>query len=112
VNNAANPLHLEQLLADAGQVVRYKVAWIGGANVLYDRAKLQSIGGFSWWHRLPPEHAGEEVVVQFLLSDVSDAEAVFKTVQFVVERFGRLDFVVNCAAIDHTLPVDEMTIRQ
>jgi len=67
VNNAANPLHLEQLLADAGQVVRYKVAWIGGANVLYDRAKLQSVGGFSWWHRLPLEHAGEEVVVQFLL---------------------------------------------
>jgi glycosyltransferase involved in cell wall biosynthesis len=67
VNNAANPLHLEQHLADAEQVVRYKVAWIGGANVLYDRAKLLSVGGFSWWHRLPPEHAGEEVVVQFLL---------------------------------------------
>ena len=67
VNNAANPLHLEQRLADAEQVVRYKVAWIGGANVLYDRAKLLSVGGFSWWHRLPPEHAGEEVVVQFLL---------------------------------------------
>ena len=44
--------------------------------------------------------------------DVSDAETVFKTVQFVVERFGRLDFVVNCAAIDHTLSIDEMTIKQ
>src|SRR6266699_1149474 len=54
-------------LDDVEQVVRYKVAWIGGANVLYDRAKLLSVGGFSWWHRLPPEHAGEEVVVQFLL---------------------------------------------
>jgi hypothetical protein len=48
-------------------VVRYKVAWVGGANVLYDRAKLLDVGGFSWWHRLPPEHAGEEVVAQFLL---------------------------------------------
>jgi glycosyltransferase involved in cell wall biosynthesis len=67
VNNAANPLHLEQRLVTDGQVVRYKVAWIGGANVLYDRARLLSVGGFSWWHRLPPEHAGEEVVVQFLL---------------------------------------------
>jgi glycosyltransferase involved in cell wall biosynthesis len=67
VNNAANPLHLEQRLVDAEQVVRYKVAWIGGANVLYDRAKLLNVGGFSWWHHLPPEHAGEEVVVQFLL---------------------------------------------
>jgi glycosyltransferase involved in cell wall biosynthesis len=67
VNNAANPLHLEQLLVEPGRVVRYKVAWIGGANILYDRAKLLSVGGFSWWRRLPPQHAGEEVVVQFLL---------------------------------------------
>lgn len=67
INNAANPLHLEQELAADGQVVRYKVAWVGGANVLFDRARLLSVGGFSWWQRLPPEHAGEEVVVQFLL---------------------------------------------
>jgi glycosyltransferase involved in cell wall biosynthesis len=67
VNNAANPLHLEQRLVTDGQVVRYKVAWVGGANVLFDREKLLSVGGFSWWQRMPPEHAGEEVVVQFLL---------------------------------------------
>lgn len=67
VNNAANPLHLEQQLARGNAIVRYKVAWVGGANVLYDRAKLLDVGGFSWWERLPPEHAGEEVVVQFLL---------------------------------------------
>ncbi len=67
INNAANPLHLEQRLVTNNEVVRYKVAWIGGANVLYDREKLLSIGGFSWWERLPPSHAGEEVVAQFLL---------------------------------------------
>ncbi|HEX6293275.1 MAG TPA: glycosyltransferase family A protein [Herpetosiphonaceae bacterium] len=67
VNNAANPLHLEQRLCPDGQMIRYKIAWIGGANVLYDRAKLLSVGGFSWWERLPPAHAGEEVVAQFLL---------------------------------------------
>jgi hypothetical protein len=67
VNNAANPLHLEQRLVKDGGIVRYKVAWVGGANVLYDHAKLLDVGGFSWWHRLPPAHAGEEVVVQFLL---------------------------------------------
>ena len=67
INNAANPLHLEQKLVRNGRVIRYKVAWIGGANVLYDRAKLLDIGGFSFWQKLPPEHAGEEVVVQFLL---------------------------------------------
>lgn len=67
INNAANPLHLEQRLVRNGEVVRYKVAWVGGANVLYDRQKLLAVGGFSFWDRLPPEHAGEEVVVQFLL---------------------------------------------
>lgn len=67
INNAANPLHLEQRLAPDGQPVRYKVAWVGGANVLFDRAKLLSVGGFSWWPRLPVEHAGEEVLAQFLL---------------------------------------------
>lgn len=67
INNAANPLHLEQRLVKGGGIVRYKVAWVGGANVLYDRAKLVDVGGFSWWHRLSPVHAGEEVVVQFLL---------------------------------------------
>jgi glycosyltransferase involved in cell wall biosynthesis len=67
VNNAANPLHLEQRLAPEGQVVRYKIAWVGGANLLFDRTKLLSVGGFSWWRRLPAQHAGEEVVVQFML---------------------------------------------
>jgi GT2 family glycosyltransferase len=67
VNNAANPLHLERLLIRDGQTLKYKAAWIGGANVLYDREKLLSVGGFTFWERLPPNHAGEEAVVQFLL---------------------------------------------
>ena len=67
INNAANSLHLEKQLVHGGVPVRYKVSWIGGANVLYDREKLWNVGGFSWWERLPPEHAGEEVVAQWLL---------------------------------------------
>jgi glycosyltransferase involved in cell wall biosynthesis len=67
VNNAANPLHLEERLEARKHPVRYKVAWVGGANCLYDRAKLLSVGGFSWWPRLPSSHAGEEVLVQLLL---------------------------------------------
>jgi len=67
INNAANALHLERKLAPHGDVVRYKVAWVGGANILFDHEKLRSVGGFSWWDRLPQEHAGEEVLVQFLL---------------------------------------------
>ncbi|HET9030877.1 MAG TPA: glycosyltransferase family A protein [Candidatus Aquilonibacter sp.] len=67
VNNAANPLHLERQLVHGEETLRYKVAWVGGANVLYDRQKLLEVGGFSFWERLPPEHAGEEVLAQFLL---------------------------------------------
>ena len=47
-----------------------------------------------------------------LQCEVSNAEAVFRAVKTVDEQFGRLDIVVNCAAIDYTLPVDEMTIEQ
>ena len=47
-----------------------------------------------------------------LQCDVSNAEAVFKRVEAVEAHFGRLDIVVNCAAVDHTLPVNEMTIEQ
>ncbi|MGE5618060.1 MAG: glycosyltransferase family A protein [Sphingomonadaceae bacterium] len=67
VNNAANPLHLAEMLVKGGEVVRYKVAWVGGANVLYDRKKLLDVGGFSWWDQLPDQHAGEEVLAQLLL---------------------------------------------
>lgn len=44
--------------------------------------------------------------------DVSDATAVFQAVANVVDRFGRLDIVVNCAAIDHTISVAEMSLEQ
>jgi glycosyltransferase involved in cell wall biosynthesis len=67
VNSAANALHLERVLVRGDEVVRYKVAWVGGANVLYDREKLLAVGGFGFWDRLPAEHAGEEALVQFLL---------------------------------------------
>jgi NAD(P)-dependent dehydrogenase (short-subunit alcohol dehydrogenase family) len=44
--------------------------------------------------------------------DVSNANAVFETVKAVGERFGHLDVVVNCAATDYVLPVEEMTVEQ
>lgn len=47
-----------------------------------------------------------------LACDVSDANAVFATVKAVGEQLGRLDIVVNCAAIDYTVSVEEMTVEQ
>jgi glycosyltransferase involved in cell wall biosynthesis len=67
INVAANALHVSERLAPHGETIRYKIAWIGGANVLYDRAKLDDVGAFRFWDRLPAEHAGEDAVVQFLL---------------------------------------------
>src|SRR5581483_531720 len=44
----------------------YKVAWISSC-ILYDRARVEAVGGFSFWNRLPRYHSGEEVLVQNLL---------------------------------------------
>jgi glycosyltransferase involved in cell wall biosynthesis len=65
LHRAANLYHVSQSLPP-GEVRRYKVAWIA-ACILYDRQKLQEIGGFSFWPRLPRFHSGEEVLVQNLL---------------------------------------------
>jgi NAD(P)-dependent dehydrogenase (short-subunit alcohol dehydrogenase family) len=56
------------------------------------------------------EEAGATSIA--LTCDVSDADAVFRTVASAAERLGRLDIVVNCAAIDYTYSVDELTVEQ
>jgi glycosyltransferase involved in cell wall biosynthesis len=66
VHNAANLYHVQQKLVANGDTQRYKVAWVG-ACILYDREKLLDIGGYAWWQEIPPEHAGEDVLVQLLL---------------------------------------------
>ncbi len=55
------------------------------------------------------EQGGQRMAFQ---CDMSSAVDIVTTVQSVDEQFGRLDIVVNCAAIDHTLSVEEMTIEQ
>jgi NAD(P)-dependent dehydrogenase (short-subunit alcohol dehydrogenase family) len=47
-----------------------------------------------------------------LACDVRDPSAVKATVDETVRQFGRLDVVVNSAAVDHTLSVEEMTVEQ
>ncbi len=65
LHRAANLYHVAQSLP-RGEVLRYKVAWIASC-ILYDRRKLEAVGGFSFWQRLPRYHSGEEVLVQNLL---------------------------------------------
>lgn len=66
IHRAANLYHVSQFYPRHVPPRPYKVAWVG-ACVMYDRAKLLAVGGFSFWPRLPRYHSGEEVLVQNLL---------------------------------------------
>src|SRR6266513_1691599 len=55
---------------------------------------------------------GKVVLVTGAGSGLGEAIAVVHTVQMVHEQFKQLDIIVNCAAIDYTLSVDEMTVEQ
>lgn len=71
LHRAANLYHVSRdakyrISTSPGDVRRYKVAWVASC-ILYDRAKLLEVGGFSFWSRLPRYHSGEEVLVQNLL---------------------------------------------
>lgn len=64
LHNAANIYHVQQSLSLTPERQRkYRVAWVA-ACVIYDTAKLQNVGGFSFWQELPSEHCGEDVLVQ------------------------------------------------
>lgn len=65
LHRAANLYHATQRHMPTRPLL-YKVAWVASC-VLYDRAKLEDVGGFSFWSRLPRYHSGEEVLAQNLL---------------------------------------------
>lgn len=62
---AANIYHVGLSLPQ-GESRVYKVAWISSC-ILYEKAKVDAVGGFSFWNRLPRYHSGEEVLLQNLL---------------------------------------------
>lgn len=67
LHNAANIYHVQQRLGLTPERQRkYRVAWVA-ACVMYDTAKLRNVGGFRFWQELPPEHCGEDVLVQLRL---------------------------------------------
>jgi hypothetical protein len=64
LHNAANIYHVQQKLGiDIQNPKIYKVAWVGGCT-LFDRKKLESTGGFSFWKDIPQNHCGEDVLAQ------------------------------------------------
>ncbi|WP_218104023.1 SDR family oxidoreductase [Thermogemmatispora onikobensis] len=56
------------------------------------------------------EEASTEVLT--CLCDVSQEAAVAESVAAILGRWQRLDILVNCAAVDHTLPVEELSVGQ
>jgi NAD(P)-dependent dehydrogenase (short-subunit alcohol dehydrogenase family) len=54
----------------------------------------------------------QDITTLALKCDISNADAVFSVVHTVAERFGRLDIIVNCAAVDYTYSVEEMSVEQ
>jgi hypothetical protein len=71
LHNAANLYHVQQQMGlDVNSdPIPYKVAWVGGC-ILYDAARLRSVGGFTFWKDLPAEHAGEDVLAQLRVMEV------------------------------------------
>jgi glycosyltransferase involved in cell wall biosynthesis len=64
LHNAANLYHVQQQLHITPDTPRtYRVAWVAGC-VLFDTAKLRSVGGFGFWRELPVNHCGEDVLAQ------------------------------------------------
>jgi NAD(P)-dependent dehydrogenase (short-subunit alcohol dehydrogenase family) len=47
-----------------------------------------------------------------IVCNVGDQDSVADAVRAIAERWGQLDVLVNCAAVDHTVSVREMTVEQ
>lgn len=73
------------------------------ACVDVDRAAAERVSGTL---------AGQDTPSMAFACDVSDEARVFATVKAVAEKMGRLDIIVNDAAIDHTISIEEMTVPQ
>lgn len=56
-----------------------------------------------------PVNAGAHLA---LPCDVSDADQVQRAVDAAIDHFGQVNVVVNCAAIDHTYWVEQLTVEQ
>lgn len=62
--------------------------------------------------KIGAELSARDTPCQMITCDVSDAAEVFHAVSSTIEAYGRLDIIVNNAAIDHTLSVEDMSIEQ
>jgi len=110
-------------MTDTSTTLKGKVVLITGAGSGLGAATAQAFAGAGCRvacldinepavRQTADELAGRDVESIALPCDVSNADAVARSVQAVVERFGQLHIVVNNAAIDHTVSIDDMSIEQ
>ncbi len=62
--------------------------------------------------RVTADLLAQDVASLTLRCDVSDAADIVDAVAMVAERFGRLDLLVNCAAVDFTYPIEELSVER
>ncbi|MBK8904995.1 MAG: SDR family oxidoreductase [Anaerolineaceae bacterium] len=62
--------------------------------------------------RVTDDLRAKDVACTAFACDVSHARQVFDVIEQVVAQYGRIDILVNNAAVDHTLSVTEMSVEQ
>jgi NAD(P)-dependent dehydrogenase (short-subunit alcohol dehydrogenase family) len=89
-----------------------KVALVTGASSGLGKATANAFGQANYCVAALDVTGGTDDTQHAWTCDVTDPAAVQATVQSVLERFGRIDVAVNCAGIDFTYWLDELTIEQ
>ncbi|MGE3797410.1 MAG: SDR family oxidoreductase [Thermomicrobiales bacterium] len=59
----------------------------------------------------PARSLGSGTIMRFS-ADVTDAQAMEQAVSEAFSRFHRIDALINCAGIDHTLWIEELSVEQ
>lgn len=91
----------------AGGIGRWLAAGLGAAGAAVVSTDLD-VGGLDEVTRVLTEAGIENAP---LLVDLRDADAPDSIVEETVERFGRLDVLVNCAAMNRRMPILEMDVE-
>ena len=104
LHNAANLYHVQQNLGlTPHQQRKYRVAWVA-ACAIYDTEKLRSIGGYSFWEKLPPEHCGEDVLVQLRLMELYGGCGIIPSGVYHQE--------LPTTIVDRSVPADKYVIGE